>query len=113
MFWTPGSWDWGGEAFDFHPGYWGPHVGFYGGVNYGFGYDGDGFHGGLWEGEHFAYNATMMNVSCALVRNTHVENVHFNNVGISQSLRPGSFGQLMALRWILGQLMVFSTPNRC
>jgi WXXGXW repeat (2 copies) len=54
IFWTPGYWDWGGEAFVFHPGYWGPHVGFYGGVNYGFGYDGDGFHGGLWEGEHFA-----------------------------------------------------------
>ncbi|HWZ52746.1 MAG TPA: hypothetical protein VNW54_14910 [Granulicella sp.] len=91
----------------------GAHVGFYGGVNYGFGYDGDGFHGGLWEGEHFAYNATVMNVNCAMVRNTYVENVHFNNVGISQSLRPGSFGQLMALRWIFGQLMVFSTPIRC
>jgi hypothetical protein len=54
-----------------------------------------------------------MNVNCAMVRNTYVENVHFNNVGISQSLRPGSFGQLMALRWIFGQLMVFSTPNQC
>jgi hypothetical protein len=79
----------------------GLHVGFYGGVNYGFGYDGDGFHGGLWEGEHFAYSATVMNVNCPMVRNT------FNNVGISQSLRPGGFGQLMALRWIFGQLMVF------
>ena len=25
-------WDWGGEAFVFHPGYWGSRVGFYGGV---------------------------------------------------------------------------------
>ena len=46
MFWTPGYWDWGGEAFLFQLGYWGPHVGFCGGVNYGFGYDGDGFYGG-------------------------------------------------------------------
>ncbi len=27
----------------FHAGYWGPHIGFYGGVNYGFGYGGAGY----------------------------------------------------------------------
>jgi murein DD-endopeptidase MepM/ murein hydrolase activator NlpD len=29
-FWTPGWWGWGGSVFIFHPGYWGPRVGFYG-----------------------------------------------------------------------------------
>jgi len=37
-------------------GYWGRHVGYYGGVNYGFGYEGIGFVGGEWRGNEFAYN---------------------------------------------------------
>ena len=40
--WTPGYWGWGGDGFVFYEGYWGPQVGFYGGINYGFGYFGDG-----------------------------------------------------------------------
>ena len=35
--WTPGYWAWGGGVYMWHGGYWGPHIGFYGGVNYGFG----------------------------------------------------------------------------
>ena len=50
LLWTPGYWGWGGGAYLFHAGYWGPHVGFYGGVNYGFGYGGVGFGGGRWVG---------------------------------------------------------------
>jgi len=37
MLWTPGYWGWGGGLYAWHAGYWGPHVGFYGGINYGFG----------------------------------------------------------------------------
>ncbi len=54
--WTPGYWGWGGSAFFFHEGYWGPHIGFYGGINYGFGYGGVGYEGGRWDGGHFSYN---------------------------------------------------------
>ncbi len=43
--WTPGYWGWGGGFYAWHGGYWGPHVGFYGGVNYGYGYGGVGL---LW-----------------------------------------------------------------
>lgn len=46
LLWTPGYWGFGGGAYIWHAGYWGPHVGFYGGVNYGFGYVGFGFQGG-------------------------------------------------------------------
>src|ERR1700692_3600968 len=44
--WTPAWWGWGGEAFIFHEGYWGPTIGFYGGVNLGFGFFGEGYRGG-------------------------------------------------------------------
>src|SRR5882724_11811297 len=36
--WTPPYWAWTDGVFVFYDGYWGPHVGFYGGVVYGFGY---------------------------------------------------------------------------
>jgi hypothetical protein len=54
--WTPGYWGWGGAAYFWHPGYWGRTVGYYGGINYGFGYFGVGFYGGYWNGGHFFYN---------------------------------------------------------
>jgi hypothetical protein len=38
VLWTPGYWGYAGGVYGWHAGYWGPHIGFYGGVNYGFGY---------------------------------------------------------------------------
>ncbi|MFZ1904343.1 MAG: YXWGXW repeat-containing protein, partial [Steroidobacteraceae bacterium] len=61
MLWTPGYWGWAGGAYLWHAGYWGPHVGFYGGVNYGFGYGGVGFHGGYWNGGMYVVNRTVIN----------------------------------------------------
>src|SRR5258707_8356727 len=46
VLWTPGYYGFEGAAYTWHEGYWGPHVGFYGGINYGFGYGGVGFIGG-------------------------------------------------------------------
>jgi hypothetical protein len=92
LLWTPGYWGWGGSAFIFHAGYWGPHVGFYGGINYGFGYGGVGFFGGRWEGGHFAYNTAVMNVNRTVIHNTYVENVHVNNVGNHTSFNGGRGG---------------------
>jgi hypothetical protein len=54
--WTPGYWGWGGGAYLWYPGYWGRRVGYYGGINYGFGYFGTGYWGGYWRGGRFFYN---------------------------------------------------------
>src|SRR6202021_2492561 len=62
LLWTPGYWGWGGNAFAWNGGYWGPHVGFYGGVNYGFGYGGAGYEGGYWNKGAFNYNRSVNNV---------------------------------------------------
>src|ERR1700739_849003 len=59
LLWTPGYWGWEGGSYLWHAGYWGPHVGFYGGVNYGFGYTGVGFAGGYWRGGAFYYNRSV------------------------------------------------------
>ena len=68
--WTPGYWGWGNGGYFWHAGYWGPHIGFYGGVNYGFGYFGHGFEGGYWDRGVFRYNTAIV----------HVDNVRFHNV---------------------------------
>jgi WXXGXW repeat (2 copies) len=81
--WTPGYWGWGGSAFFFHQGYWGPQVGYYGGINYGFGYGGTGYEGGRWEGGHFAYNTYVNRVNTTVIHNTYnttVVNVSENHV---------------------------------
>jgi WXXGXW repeat (2 copies) len=70
-FWTPGYWAWGGDGYIFHQGYWGPQVGFYGGINYGFGYFGHGYDGGRWEDGHFFYNRAVNNVNVTEIRNVY------------------------------------------
>src|ERR1700691_5685406 len=56
LLWTPGYWGFGDGGYAFNAGYWGPTIGFYGGINYGFGYFGQGYEGGHWQGDHFFYN---------------------------------------------------------
>lgn len=75
LLWTPGYWGFAGGAYVWHAGYWGPHVGFYGGVHYGFGYNGVGYMGGRWEGPHFVYNRYVTNVDARAVRYTYSERV--------------------------------------
>jgi hypothetical protein len=95
--WTPGYWGFSaGGIYVFHGGYWGPHVGFYGGVNYGYGYHGDGFVGGHWEGNRFAYNTAVVNVNTTVVHNTYVNNVVVNNVTVNKVSYNGGAGGVAA-----------------
>ena len=77
--WTPGYWGWGGESFIFYEGYWGPMVGFYGGINYGFGYFGQGYEGGRWDHDRFFYNSSVNNVNETVVHNVYNTTVINNN----------------------------------
>ncbi len=81
VLWTPGYWGWHGGVYAWNAGYWGPHVGFYGGVNYGFGYGGVGFAGGRWEGGRFAYNAEVAHVGAGF--HSYHETVVVNNIHTS------------------------------
>jgi hypothetical protein len=73
--WTPGYWGWGGAAFFWHEGYWGPSVGFYGGINYGFGYTGFGYLGGRWNGGVFEYNTSVNRINGSVIHNTYAQSV--------------------------------------
>jgi WXXGXW repeat (2 copies) len=77
--WTPPYWGWNGGYYRFYPGYWGRHVGYYGGINYGFGYIGIGYFGGYWSGNSFYYNSAVTRVS-PMIRTVYERPVIYNNV---------------------------------
>jgi hypothetical protein len=77
LLWTPGYWGFYGGYYGWHHGYWGNTIGYYGGINYGFGYFGTGFYGGRWEGGHFRYNSAVWRVGGG-IHNTYVEEHHVN-----------------------------------
>ena len=90
LLWTPGYWGYDGGVFVWHVGYWGPHVGYYGGINYGFGYFGTGFEGGYWKDGAFLYNTAVTRVDAAVITSTYnkqavgtvtVNHVSFNGPG--------------------------------
>lgn len=91
-FWTPGYWAWSGRGFVFTAGYWGPVVGFYGGINYGFGYFGHGYEGGRWDRGHFFYNREVNNVNVNIVHNTYNTTIVNNNTNVTRVSYNGGNG---------------------
>ncbi len=82
LLWTPGYWGWNEGRYIFNTGYWGPTVGYYGGINYGFGYGGLGYEGGYWRGGSFFYNSRVNNFGGVRVTNVFERNV--TNVTINR-----------------------------
>jgi hypothetical protein len=64
-------WGWSDGAYVWHGGYWARHVGFYGGINYGYGYAGTGYEGGHWNNRVFYYNTAVTRVNVSVVNNTY------------------------------------------
>jgi hypothetical protein len=96
LLWTPGYWGWLGGAYLWHAGFWGPHVGFYGGVNYGFGYGGVGYAGGFWRGGAFQYNRAVNNFGTLAVHNAYNQPI-LNNGGSSRVSFNGGNGGTLAV----------------
>jgi hypothetical protein len=87
LVWTPGYWGYEGQRYIWHVGYWGPHVGYYGGINYGLGYFGSGYEGGHWENGLFFYNTAVTRVDTTVITNTYdkqvISTATTNNVGFN------------------------------
>src|SRR5580765_3546097 len=92
LLWTPPWWGWNNGAYAFNQGYWGPHVGFYGGVNYGYGYTGNGYWGGRWSGNNFQYNTAVTRVNKTVINNTYVNNSFQKNVNANRTSFNGPNG---------------------
>ncbi len=95
LLWTPGYWGWADGGYAWHAGYWGPHVGFYGGIDYGFGYTGVGYAGGYWRGSDFYYNRSVTNINTTNITNVYNRTV-VNNVNVTRVSFNGGAGGVMA-----------------
>ena len=94
--WTPPYWAWHEGRYVFYDGYWGPHVGFYGGINYGFGYSGEGFEGGRWDNGRFFYNRSVTNVNVTTIHNVYNTTVVNNRTTINRVSYNGGEGGISA-----------------
>jgi len=92
LLWTPPYWGWNNGAYAFNQGYWGPRVGFYGGINYGYGYTGNGYWGGRWSGNTFQYNTAVTRVNKTVVHNTYVNNSFQKTVNANRASFNGPNG---------------------
>ncbi len=90
--WTPPWWGWERGVWLFHAGWWGPRVGFYGGINYGFGYFGNGFVGGRWDHDHFFYNRSVTNINVVNIHNVYNETINRTVVENHVSFNGGPGG---------------------
>jgi WXXGXW repeat (2 copies) len=95
LLWTPGYWGWSTGFYVWNPGYWAPQIGFYGGVNYGFGYPGRGYYGGEWRDNRFWYNREVNNVTNVNITNVYNRTV-VNNVTVNRVSYVGGPGGLTA-----------------
>lgn len=111
LLWTPGWWGWNDGAYLWHEGYWGPRVGFYGGIDYGYGYNGVGFVGGYWNRGVFFYNRAVVHVGPTFVRNVYyrqyehpdVRHVSFNGGRGGIMARPDREDMIAAREHHYGQ----------
>jgi hypothetical protein len=92
LLWTPAYWGWEGGRYLFHSGYWGREVGFYGGIDYGFGYNGEGYFGGRWDHGTFFYNSTVNNITNVRITNVYNQTVVVNNTVNRVSFNGGNGG---------------------
>jgi WXXGXW repeat (2 copies) len=96
LLWTPAYWGWNGGDYIFYPGYWAPQVGFYGGIDYGFGYGGQGYDGGRWDNGHFFYNRSVNNVNVTVVHNVYNATVVNENRNVPRASFNGGNGGVNA-----------------
>ena len=90
--WTPGYWAFEPNGYRWHIGYWGPVVGFYGGLNYGHGYTGTGYQGGRWDGGVLRYNRAASNVNTTIIHNVYNIDVHHDDRSRRNSYSGGPDG---------------------
>ncbi len=90
--WTPGYWGWYNGGYAWYPGYWGTAVGFYGGIDYGFGYTGRGYYGGYWRSGRFYYNRDVNRITNVNITTVYSQRVVTNERGPRISYNGGRGG---------------------
>ena len=92
LLWTPGYWGFSGGYYSWNAPYWGPTVGYYGGINYGYGYFGRGYEGGRWDGGRFRYNEAHNNFGDRRFSNSYNAPTQYRGNGGRTSFNGGTNG---------------------
>jgi len=92
LLWTPPYWSRVEGGYAFHGGYWAAEVGFYGGIAYGYGYDGNSYQGGRWENGAFSYNRAVNNLGSLDIANVYDQVVAADNSALRVSFNGGRRG---------------------
>jgi len=92
LLWTPGYWAFSGGYYRWNAPYWGASVGYYGGINYGYGYFGLGYEGGRWDGGRFHYNQSVNNFGGRRVTNYYNAPIQHRGDGGRTSFNGGNGG---------------------
>lgn len=93
--WTPGWWGFENSAYFWHGGYWAEQVGYYGGIDYGYGYSGYGYQGGRWDRGHFHYNSSVNNIRGDTTRYVY-RSTSFSNHNSNRASFNGGPGGVIA-----------------
>lgn len=96
LLWTPGWWGWSDGYYHWHDGYWDTQVGFYGGINYGYGYFGIGYSGGYWRNRNFHYNTAVNNINVTNIHNVYVDKTVIRNTSVNRTSYNGGTGGILA-----------------
>jgi hypothetical protein len=108
--WTPPYWGFNRGVYALFPGHWGTHIGFYGGINYGFGYTGLGYHGGYWNAGRFDYNRTVNNINTTVIHNVYTYNIVNRTTVVNRVSYNGGPGGI-AVRPRPAELAVLHEPR--
>jgi hypothetical protein len=92
LLWTPPYWSRVDGGYAFHAGYWAEQVGFYGGIDYGYGYTADGYRGGRWENDSFLYNRAVNNLGSLDIASVYDEAVTGDSKASRVSFNGGITG---------------------
>ena len=92
LLWTPPYWSQVDGSYAFHGGYWAAEVGFYGGIDYGYGYAGDGYQGGRWENGALFYNSAVNNLGSLGIANIYDQAVTADENAVHISFNGGRRG---------------------
>src|SRR5579863_5921084 len=90
--WMPPYWSRIDDGYAFHAGYWDETVGFYGGINYGYGYTGDGYQGGHWDNGTFFYNRAANNLGSLNIDHLYDRTIVESDPSMRISFNGGSGG---------------------
>jgi hypothetical protein len=90
--WTPPYWSRVDGGFVFHAGYWAEAVGFYGGIDYGYGYTSDGYQGGRWDNGTFFYNRAANDLGSSDAAHVYEQTIAATDQSARASFNGGSRG---------------------